>query len=772
MGCITSWGHFSLIQSDTNTIFNDTDGSISYGPNILTADPLFVDAGNENFQLAASSPCINSGDNLYAAGSTDLARNARINDGTVDMGAFENQLVRFLISTSAGANGLISPESPWVYQGGNQTFAIQPEFGYYIDLLEVDGSPVAIATNYTFTNIQAAHSLAATFATDPHTLTVENGTGDGSYTIGTEVVITADAPLAGYAFYEWTVESADYTDHLTNRYTATSLFTMPESNVTVTANYGLLETYADASRPDDSGDGRSWTTAKKTIQAAVDAVGPNGTVWVADGAYTTGGSVTPGYSLMNRVCITRGITVRSMNGADATAIGGAASMRSVFMDSGTALSGFTVVQGETLGFTGTENGYFDRSGGGIFLQSGCVVSNCKLTGNTADYFGGGAHLHQGGTLNNCVVINNFAPYGGGIKINGGGTLNNCTVSDNRAFYGGGLHVGNGVVNNTIAWGNTAAEGANILLESTSTIRNTCSTEGITDGVNGCIKSNPLFVDPANDFRLQDASPCIDGGDNAYLTTQVDLDGIPLPLDGDANGANEVDIGCYEFVSADADSDGDHMNDRGETIAGTNPLDPESYFHLTTDTTDGLPPHIIINWEAVEGRVYNVLWTPSLSEPFQPLEIGIQYPQSSYTDTVHTVESSGFYRVVVMLADYDSDGNGLPNDWEDEYGQSDPYADFDFDGFDNLSEFISGTDPTNGASFFTVGQTLAEVGGTNCFVVEWISIPDRLYSVQWSTNLVAGFQPLETSIEFPQNSYTDTTHNAESASFYKIKVQLK
>ncbi|MCK4563544.1 MAG: right-handed parallel beta-helix repeat-containing protein, partial [Verrucomicrobia bacterium] len=422
--CI-AWGNTAgyandLIKIATGPVLRNTCASTGIDPGdvgCITDDPIFVDAGNGNFQLAASSPCINSGDNLYAEGSTDLAGNPRINDGTVDMGAFENQLVRFLITTTAGTNGLISPESPWVYQGGNQTFAIQPEFGYYIDSLEVDGSPVAIATNYTFSNIQASHTLAATFATDPHTLTVESGTGDGSYTIGIEVAITADAPLAGYGFYEWTVEPSEYMDQLTNRYTATSLFTMPESNVTVTANYGLLETYADASRSDDSGDGTSWGTAKKTIQAAVDAVGPNGTVWVADGAYNTGGSVTPGYSLLNRVCITRGIAVRSVSGADVTYISGAEAVRCVFMESGTTLSGFTVVQGETLKFTGPEDPYFDRCGGGIFLQSGCEVSSCRLISNTADYTGGGAHLHHGGTLNNCAIIDNYADYGGGIKVN-------------------------------------------------------------------------------------------------------------------------------------------------------------------------------------------------------------------------------------------------------------------------------------------------------------------------------------------------------------------
>ncbi|HSR88278.1 MAG TPA: hypothetical protein VLL07_04940, partial [Pontiella sp.] len=190
------------------------------------------------------------------------------------------------------------------------------------------------------------------------------------------------------------------------------------------------------------------------------------------------------------------------------------------------------------------------------------------------------------------------------------------------------------------------------------------------------------------------------------------------------------------------------------------------------TSSGSPSHIIINWESVTGRIYTVLWTPSLHEPFHPLEIGIQYPQNSYTDLVHTAESSGFYRVVVMRADDDMDGDGLPDYWETQYSVADAYADGDGDGFDNIAEFIAGTDPTNGASFFMVANSLAMVNGTNCFVVEWISIPDRYYSVQWSTNLVSGFQTIESHLEHPQNSYTDTTHAAESAGFYRIEVQKK
>ncbi|MFH0909478.1 MAG: hypothetical protein V1929_12025 [bacterium] len=82
--------------------------------------------------------------------------------------------------------------------------------------------------------------------------------------------------------------------------------------------------YVDASRPDDSGEGTGWSTAKRTIQAAVDLVQSGETVWVTNGVYDKGRAVTPGYALMNRVCVTNAINVQSMNGPEVTIIKGTA----------------------------------------------------------------------------------------------------------------------------------------------------------------------------------------------------------------------------------------------------------------------------------------------------------------------------------------------------------------------------------------------------------------------------------------------------------------
>ena len=99
------------------------------------------------------------------------------------------------------------------------------------------------------------------------------------------------------------------------------------------------------------------------------------------------------------------------------------------------------------------------------------------------------------------------------------------------------------------------------------------------------------------------------------------------------------------------------------------------------------------------------------------------------------------------------------------------ADSDGDGFSNHDEFVAGSDPTNSASYlrFTQQAALPSAG----FRVEWSpSISNRWYTLGWTNRLGGAFQPLETEIEFPQNSYTDTLHHAEDAGFYRVDVRLK
>ena len=229
--------------------------------------------------------------------------------------------------------------------------------------------------------------------------------------------------------------------------------------------YGLASTYyVDAARPDDTGSGTDWSAAKKTIQAAVNLAADGDTVLVADGVYSNGTTITPGYTLKNRVVIVNAITVRSVNGPGVTVIEGSGTnwfntstaVRCVYMRRG-VLDGFTLQGGTTFGTGLGSSDNLERRGGGVNMSNAepdtfvfnCVINSCLaydgggasygtlarcvLVGNSADGSGGGSCYS---TMDYCVLSNNLAKgQGGGAYY---GSLNGCTISGCYAkSYGGG-----------------------------------------------------------------------------------------------------------------------------------------------------------------------------------------------------------------------------------------------------------------------------------------------------------------------------------------------
>ena len=73
--------------------------------------------------------------------------------------------ITYTIAASAGANGSISPSGAVsVNHGTNRAFTITPNAGYAIAGLKVDSAPVTPSVSYTFSNVTANHTIAATFA--------------------------------------------------------------------------------------------------------------------------------------------------------------------------------------------------------------------------------------------------------------------------------------------------------------------------------------------------------------------------------------------------------------------------------------------------------------------------------------------------------------------------------------------------------------------------------------------------------------------------------
>jgi hypothetical protein len=217
------------------------------------------------------------------------------------------------------------------------------------------------------------------------------------------------------------------------------------------------------------------------------------------------------------------------------------------------------------------------------------------------------------TGNSASATDSFVPgddraYGGAY----GGALNNCTLTRNLAFiisdhFGGPANgEGSGAMNNCILFGNTNQ----ILFGNTNqSFCQDCYYPGMLEGGNNWY-GDPLFVDTNGwaNLRLQSNSPCINAGNNSYITSATDLDGNPRIAGG------TVDIGAYEFQSPastisyawlqryglpinaltdTADPDGDGVDNYHEWLAGSDPTNPFSFPPLLTLIPYGA--NVILTW---------------------------------------------------------------------------------------------------------------------------------------------------------------------------------
>ncbi|HKW29976.1 MAG TPA: PA domain-containing protein, partial [Verrucomicrobiae bacterium] len=124
---------------------------------------------------------------------------------------------------------------------------------------------------------------------------------------------------------------------------------------------------------------------------------------------------------------------------------------------------------------------------------------------------------------------------------------------------------------------------------------------------------------------------------------------------------------------------------------------------------------------------------------------------------------------------DTDNNGLPDWWELQYfGQltgTDPSADPDHDGMNNLAEWIAGTNPTNAASVLRL--TLVSATNANNVLVSWSSVAGKNYWLERSTNLLTGFNSVVSSnitATAPTNTLTDTAILPGNTRFYRVGLQ--
>jgi len=73
------------------------------------------------------------------------------------------------ITASAGSNGSISPTGESTLAcGGNQAFTIEPDAGFVVEDVLVDGESVGDVTSFSFSEATSSHTIEATFVSDDH----------------------------------------------------------------------------------------------------------------------------------------------------------------------------------------------------------------------------------------------------------------------------------------------------------------------------------------------------------------------------------------------------------------------------------------------------------------------------------------------------------------------------------------------------------------------------------------------------------------------------
>jgi hypothetical protein len=130
-----------------------------------------------------------------------------------------------------------------------------------------------------------------------------------------------------------------------------------------------------------------------------------------------------------------------------------------------------------------------------------------------------------------------------------------------------------------------------------------------------------------------------------IVSAGDADNDSLPDDEEFSGDTDDD-GLPDLFDPDSDNDG--WSDREELIAGTSGTDPAERPVITETAISLVDSTVILQWNAVSGRVYSVWGGTNLSSTFEKLS-DIYYPQNTFTDTVYSVDAY-FYKLNPKLED--------------------------------------------------------------------------------------------------------------------------
>ncbi|MCX2482583.1 Ig-like domain-containing protein [Pedobacter sp. MR2016-24] len=432
------------MNSTVKAVNTLVEGGYVNGTVIVDKDPLFNLATEDDLSLSDCSPAINMGDNTFSSGiSKDILNNARIKAETVDLGAYENQKNRIIITPATlpeGARGVIYEQQLTAGGGaGNYTYTVS--YGKLPDGLlltssgQIKGRPINAGT-YTF-NVNAS-----------------------------------DGNLCGNRLY----------------------------TVNVVLGTGRVRIYVNQAATAGMNNSSNWENGFLDLQKGITSALAGDTIWVAKGNYSPGSLVSSSFILKEGVKIYGGFaaTENDLSERDTTAFqganetilnGGNKSYHVVYnrlaLTKATVLDGFTIMGGRTR----TSSSSYEFCGGGIMNYQGSIIfRNLWVKDNTAYYYGGGIYSNTASEFTNITLENNTVSVaGGGLSNLGASKFTNIKFINNKAQQGGGLHnrTNDITLNNVSFTGNTTTGqggafytiGGNVVIKGATFLGNSAGQSG-------------------------------------------------------------------------------------------------------------------------------------------------------------------------------------------------------------------------------------------------------------------------------------------------------
>jgi len=463
-GAGTSTLNYSCYANEPNDVVTLDVAVFNVSNNNITSNPQFINFSNGNYRLLGISPCVNTGNNTYNALSTDLRGQNRVQNTTIDMGAYEwtesvdyESKIYYVNDNAVGNNSGVSWINAFISLQSALEVAIKGDqiwvaAGIYKPSKEDDGT-IDEPRKFSFQMKDGVEIYGGFTGTE--TLLIERDF------ITNETVLSGDLLSNDVVSGEGTTLS--FSGNEENCYHIFFNFN-PITSSAILDGFTISGGNAEGDFPGGVGAGMFNIECNPTIRNTT--------------------------FKNNRAANCGGLYLFGSNNSELT----------------------------NLVFKNNDGG--DWSGAICFYESSATLTNALFEGN---YGRNGAlsNVNSTSTITNATFSGNYAwDRGGAISNEDNGTLvlNNCIIWENKA---------NGDANEDgIVDGNEIYHSGNITTLNNCCSKNEIGDVFGTLNLGlGNITSNPLFVNATNnDFRLFGNSPCVNNGNNTYNTLSTDIRG--------------------------------------------------------------------------------------------------------------------------------------------------------------------------------------------------------------------------------------------------------